>query len=610
MPTGKQQFTNNAGVPLAGGKVYTFEAGTTTPKATYQDAAGTVESSNPIVLNARGEALAFWRGAYDVKVTDANGLTIYTVGNYQAPVMPDDLSADDGTEQIAGTWFAGAKAKLSDLAAQGGAALMGFVQTGIGAAGRSVQDKLRDSVSICDFGAKGNGNDDDSDAVQAALTALAPGGELIVPAGKFVLTKDIRITKPISIRGIGPGSYANDLGSYFIQKTPGKNAFTLVAANANYAFEQAGIIDVHFKDLSIIGPGDGSRALAGIGVDTTVNSGDFHIRGLSFTNVRLRYFKKAMALTGIAYLNNWFGGGISNCDDGIVFARGSSSDVGGQNRFFGFTAVAIAGACISYFEDTVGGSVGLHGCTLSESSRGFSGNREVKFYSSPDCEFEANSVAGVYFSITGDNPNTSAPKTVCGKFLTNAVDIWVDKTTTAYGDGGFYWPMRIDEVYLGSAVGLKVTVPPGHFGIDSPAFILGRNIAGPSNGQVLDSQLSPNFMGTDERKRRVTWRYPFSGSTASGAVLDSLPPGMVMLSVRAYLTVNASSYTALQIGDQSNGSRYLSFDASAQPLNTWVTWSPSIPQLVINGSNNHLLIAGTAGIKGAAGMIEVDGYIQ
>ena len=48
------QFFDNNGVPLAGGLIYTYEAGTTTPQATYTTSAGTIAHSNPIVLNSAG----------------------------------------------------------------------------------------------------------------------------------------------------------------------------------------------------------------------------------------------------------------------------------------------------------------------------------------------------------------------------------------------------------------------------------------------------------------------------------------------------------------------------------------------------------------------------
>jgi len=152
MPTGKQQYTNNAGVPLAGGKVFTFEAGTTTPKATYLDAAGTTENQNPVPLDARGEALIFWHGAYDVKVTDVNGLTIYTVKGFQVPLMPGELSDVGGTDLIKGTWFGGVTANVSALGAEDGPSLLGFIQGGVGAVARPALDKLREAaVTLDDF---------------------------------------------------------------------------------------------------------------------------------------------------------------------------------------------------------------------------------------------------------------------------------------------------------------------------------------------------------------------------------------------------------------------------------------------------------------------------
>ena len=48
------QFFDNNGVPLAGGLIYTYAAGTTTPQATYTTSAGTVAHTNPIVLNSAG----------------------------------------------------------------------------------------------------------------------------------------------------------------------------------------------------------------------------------------------------------------------------------------------------------------------------------------------------------------------------------------------------------------------------------------------------------------------------------------------------------------------------------------------------------------------------
>jgi hypothetical protein len=48
------QFFDNNGVPLSGGKIYTYEAGTTTPLATYTSSTGNTAHTNPIVLDSGG----------------------------------------------------------------------------------------------------------------------------------------------------------------------------------------------------------------------------------------------------------------------------------------------------------------------------------------------------------------------------------------------------------------------------------------------------------------------------------------------------------------------------------------------------------------------------
>jgi hypothetical protein len=49
-----QQFFDNDGVPLAGGKLFSFEAGTTTPQTTFTSADGVTQHANPIILDSAG----------------------------------------------------------------------------------------------------------------------------------------------------------------------------------------------------------------------------------------------------------------------------------------------------------------------------------------------------------------------------------------------------------------------------------------------------------------------------------------------------------------------------------------------------------------------------
>ena len=52
------QFFDNNGVPLTGGKLYTYAAGTTTPQATYTTNSGITAHANPIILDSAGRVPA------------------------------------------------------------------------------------------------------------------------------------------------------------------------------------------------------------------------------------------------------------------------------------------------------------------------------------------------------------------------------------------------------------------------------------------------------------------------------------------------------------------------------------------------------------------------
>jgi len=48
------QFFDNNGVPLSGGKIFSYFAGTTTPQVTYTSSNGAVAHTNPIILDSAG----------------------------------------------------------------------------------------------------------------------------------------------------------------------------------------------------------------------------------------------------------------------------------------------------------------------------------------------------------------------------------------------------------------------------------------------------------------------------------------------------------------------------------------------------------------------------
>lgn len=81
-PLGKYQAFDDNGNLLVGGKLYTYEAGTLTPKATYTTAAGTVANSNPVILDSSGYAdVWLGDGGYKFRLDDADDNTIFVVDN-------------------------------------------------------------------------------------------------------------------------------------------------------------------------------------------------------------------------------------------------------------------------------------------------------------------------------------------------------------------------------------------------------------------------------------------------------------------------------------------------------------------------------------------------
>lgn len=82
-------FDSN-GEPLVGGKLYAFEAGTSTPKSTYHDSECTAPQAQPIILDANGEALLYGLGSYKLILRDADDSLIWTVDGITT-VNPADI---------------------------------------------------------------------------------------------------------------------------------------------------------------------------------------------------------------------------------------------------------------------------------------------------------------------------------------------------------------------------------------------------------------------------------------------------------------------------------------------------------------------------------------
>jgi hypothetical protein len=89
-----REFDDN-GDPLVGGLLYSYEAGTTTPKVTYADADGATPNTNPVVLDSAGKANVYLgTGNYKLILKTPAGVTVDT----QDDVNLNPTAAEDGLD--------------------------------------------------------------------------------------------------------------------------------------------------------------------------------------------------------------------------------------------------------------------------------------------------------------------------------------------------------------------------------------------------------------------------------------------------------------------------------------------------------------------------------
>lgn len=169
-PAPKMQFFDINGEPLVGGKVYTYQAGTTTPLVTYTDYTGASANPNPVILNARGEA-PIWLGSgiYKFKLTDANDVEIWTVDYIGAPLSSVSPALTGNVT----------------IDADSSSPALKITQTGFGLALR-VQDAADPDATPFAVDANGNvgiGTASPSSALEIAAPGVFTGAWAYLPAG-------------------------------------------------------------------------------------------------------------------------------------------------------------------------------------------------------------------------------------------------------------------------------------------------------------------------------------------------------------------------------------------------------------------------------------------
>lgn len=149
----------------------------------------------------------------------------------------------------------------ADLASTvSGAAIVAFLQSGIGAVVRTVQAKLRDTVNVKDFGAAGDGVTDDTANIQKALDAvgLAGGGTVLFPAGQYKISAALLVSYAnVTLRGAG-----KDATTIFTTST----TINIIRFYNATAFTGGGVFDLSTSHTNVAAAGtdilvDGASAI-------------------------------------------------------------------------------------------------------------------------------------------------------------------------------------------------------------------------------------------------------------------------------------------------------------------------------------------------------------
>ena len=170
-------------------------------------------------------------------------------------------------------------------------AIVSFLQSGSGAIARTMQGKARESVSVKDFGAVGDGTADDTAAIQACFDACSSGTSgtgldgsafpptVLIPSGDYKIASTI--TVPNAIRVVGDGRWNSRLtaasGFAGVMMQDKGNAAKVQLENFQLnANDEAGvtnILDLGNGATSVWGTGGYAKGLLLRGGTTSVNTG-------------------------------------------------------------------------------------------------------------------------------------------------------------------------------------------------------------------------------------------------------------------------------------------------------------------------------------------------
>lgn len=232
----------------------------------------------------------------------SNNLAVYLDGVRQYPGT-SYTETDNNTITFSAGLHAGALVMLisneSVDTANLNASAVHYNPAGTGAVSTNVQAKLRQYISVKDFGAVGNGVVDDTAAIQAGIDAVIAqgGGKLTIPAGKYLVsaTLNIKGTNSFILEGDGAGDPRYALG--YEPNTMILSSASVGISLANTGTGTSRTNGVVLRDFSLK---QVNEANLGIGIDIPTGA-TFH-GNFRFENIAVNYFETGLYARFVGWL--------------------------------------------------------------------------------------------------------------------------------------------------------------------------------------------------------------------------------------------------------------------------------------------------------------------
>lgn len=362
------------GTANASGRVWLYDVGTAIPATVYASADATSTLTQPVALDAAGRPAngpIFVTRPVRVFVQSVSGSTYATVSDFT--FIPADAEAttvrNDGFTGVDadGSTTAGGDtdldAVLTSLHASTGGVDAKYLESS-GATARTIKAKFAElSVSVKDFGAKGDGIAIDTTAIQAAINRVAAlgGGEVYFPPGTYLVDQGLTNgTSGVSFRGASAVLKNTNATATLLTITGAQNFYirTLRISNSGsgtgtgislvscYRVVIDGIqISGHRTSIASTGTSNGSFYFSGLVLISF--DGDAAARGISLTDT------PSVTLSGVYIYGGTTGYGME--------CLGSAANVTATGSFFDGTGVrfnaALTGTGFRFTGNSFSGSI-------------------------------------------------------------------------------------------------------------------------------------------------------------------------------------------------------------------------------------------------------------